>query len=214
NTIVPIKEYVIFDDKNSLATQEKTKTIKVLQDDPTTEIVESDYIEEITYEEKEEIASNVYDFQRRIAYNTTMKETGRILKKRLEFTKEEKDCADNIEELDDIYFNLNKFNIRPDARIQVNKAIKIMEKCPNINFVASSYTDSRGSSEYNAELSQRRATSVVTYILNNSSISIDRIAGVGYGESGLKNKCYNGVKCTEKQHQENRRTEIEVYIYK
>ncbi len=109
---------------------------------------------------------------------------------------------------------MNKFNIRPDAQIQVNKAIKIMEKCPNVNFVASSFTDSRGSSEYNRKLSQRRADSVVNYILANSSISQDRIKGVGYGESGLKNKCYNGVKCSDKEHQVNRRTEIEVYIFK
>ena len=89
-----------------------------------------------------------------------------------------------------------------------------MEKCPNLKFVASSFTDSRGSSEYNRKLSQRRADSVVRYILANSSLSPDRVIGVGYGESGLKNRCYNGVKCSEKEHQVNRRTEIEVSIKK
>lgn len=178
------------------------------------QVKEPVYVEEIIYSEEKELAENVYAFQRRIAYNTKLVETGRILKKRKEFTRLEKKCADRIEKLNDIYFDLNKFNIRPDAQIQVNKAIKIMEKCPNVNFVASSFTDSRGSSEYNRKLSQRRADSVVNYILTNSTISEDRIKGVGYGESGLKNKCYNGVKCSEKQHQVNRRTEIEVYIYK
>ena len=147
-------------------------------------------------------------------YNTTKEEVGRIRKLRKALSETEKRCVDRIEKLDDIYFDLNKFNIRPDAQIQVNKAIIIMEKCPNLKFVASSFTDSRGSSEYNRKLSQRRANSVVTYILSNSSLESERIIGVGYGESGLKNQCYNGVKCSEREHQANRRTEIEVSIKK
>jgi len=88
-----------------------------------------------------------------------------------------------------------------------------MKKCSNVNFIASSYTDSRGSSEYNIKLSQRRAVSVVAYILKNSDLSEERVKGIGYGESGIKNKCYNGVKCSRQEHQVNRRTEIEVYIF-
>jgi len=204
--VVPVTEEKI---KEGVKSNEEIKSNK--------EDMESSYIayeEEIIYEEKEELAGNFYAFQRRKVYNTILVETGRVLKKRKEFTKLEKSCVNKIEKLDDIYFDLNKFNIRPDAQIQVNKAIKIMEKCPNVNFVASSFTDSRGSAEYNRKLSQRRADSVVNYILANSSIMQERIKGIGYGESGLKNKCYNGVKCSEKEHQVNRRTEIEVYILK
>jgi len=181
----------------------------------SSEIVkEPEYDEEIIYKEKTVLAENVYDFQRREVYNTTKEEVGRIRKLRKALSKTEKRCVDRIEKLDDIYFDLNKFNIRPDAQIQINKAIRIMEKCPNLKFVASSFTDSRGSSEYNRKLSQRRANSVVTYILSNSSLESERIIGVGYGESGLKNQCYNGVKCSEREHQANRRTEIEVSIKK
>jgi outer membrane protein OmpA-like peptidoglycan-associated protein len=196
-------------DKTSSLTKEKVSVVT------TSEIVkEPEYEEEIIYKEKTELAENVYDFQRREVYNTTKEEVGRIRKLRKALTKTERVCVDRIEKLDDIYFDLNKFNIRPDAQIQVNKAIRIMEKCPNLKFVASSFTDSRGSSEYNRKLSQRRADSVVAYILNNSTLPAERIIGVGYGESGLKNQCYNGVKCSEKEHQINRRTEIEVSIKK
>jgi len=189
------------------------------QDTQITEIVEvnitdqnQEYEEKIIYKDKKELAENVYDFQRREVYNTNREEVGRIRKLKKKLTKIEVKCIDRIEKLNDIYFDLNKFNIRPDAQIQVNKAIRIMEKCPNLKFIASSFTDSRGSSEYNRRLSQRRAMSVVNYILSNSGLSVDRILGIGYGESGLKNKCYNGVRCTEKEHQVNRRTEIEVSI--
>ncbi len=192
--------------------QENLKADKAVVSQEVVKVKEPEFVEEIIYEEKTQVADNVYDFQRRTAYNTTKVEVGRILKKRKDFTKADIKCVNKIEKLKDIYFDLNKFNIRADARIQVNKAIKIMNKCPNLKFVASSYTDSRGSSEYNRELSQRRATSVVNYILENSNLSEDRIVGVGYGESNLKNKCYNGVKCSNKQHQVNRRTEIEVVV--
>jgi outer membrane protein OmpA-like peptidoglycan-associated protein len=200
-------------DKTSLLTKKPPKEkISVVT---TSEIVkEPEYEEEIIYKEKTELAENVYDFQRREVYTTTKEEVGRIRKLRKALTKTERVCVDRIEKLDDIYFDLNKFNIRPDAQIQVNKAIRIMEKCPNLKFVASSFTDSRGSSEYNRKLSQRRANSVISYILKNSNLPSTRIIGIGYGESGLKNQCYNGVRCSEKEHQVNRRTEIEVSIKK
>lgn len=198
---------------------QNVNTIPVSVDKTTIESVkvvvepEPKYVEEIIYSKEKKLADNVYDFQRRITYNDIMVETGKKFKKRKEFTIQEEECANSIEKLDDIHFDLDKFNIRKDARLQINKAIKIMKKCSNVNFIASSYTDSRGSSEYNIKLSQRRAVSVVAYILKNSDLSEERVKGIGYGESGIKNKCYNGVKCSRQEHQVNRRTEIEVYIF-
>ncbi len=183
---------------------------------PTSTVIASipKYEEKIIYEKKIDRAENVYDYQRRIVYSTTNVKVGRVRVEREAFTKKEKKCLGKIELLNNIYFNLNKFTIRPDAQIELNRAIRIMEKCPNLIFVASSFTDSRGSSEYNRKLSQRRADAVVSYILANSNIPARRIEGVGYGESGLKNHCYNGVKCSDREHQVNRRTEIEVSPYR
>ena len=110
-----------------------------------------------------------------------------------------------------MYFDTNKFTIREDAKIQINKAILIINKCPNLKFVASSYTDSRGYRSYNKKLSQRRATAVVDYINENYEVSA-KIIGIGLGETNFKNHCFNGVKCTKEEHQVNRRTEIRLLI--
>jgi len=169
----------------------------------------SEFTEELIYGEKTELADNIYTFQRRKVYNTTKIVVGRKLVRKLNI--QEKNCVNRIEKLNNIFFDSNKSIIRPEAKVEINKAIRIMSKCPNLRFVASSYTDSRGSSEYNRSLSQRRATAVVNYILKNSNLSSD-IIGIGYGESGLKNNCRDGVKCSDKEHQLNRRTEIEISV--
>jgi LysM repeat protein len=86
-----------------------------------------------------------------------------------------------------------------------------MTKYPKIIVVSASYTDARGKSSYNELLSQRRAKSAVNHIFSRG-ISSDRIYGKGYGESNLTNQCIdndshsNSIKCSEAQHQENRRT--------
>jgi len=71
------------------------------------------------------------------------------------------------------------------------------------------HTDARGGDGYNMWLSQKRASSTVRYLIG---IGVDskRITGKGFGESKLLNKCANGVKCTEAEHQQNRRTEFVV----
>ena len=73
-----------------------------------------------------------------------------------------------------------------------------------------SHTDSRGSDRYNMKLSDRRAKSTQEYLLSRE-IAPERIeSAIGYGESQLVNGCSNGVKCTEEEHQLNRRTEFKI----
>lgn len=116
-----------------------------------------------------------------------------------------------IIKINPIYFNYNKWDIRPDAMLELDHIVKIMTKYPKIIVVSASYTDARGKSSYNELLSQRRAKSAVNYIFSRG-ISSDRIYGKGYGESNLTNQCIdndshsNSIKCSEAQHQENRRT--------
>ncbi|MCY7362295.1 MAG: OmpA family protein, partial [Ignavibacteria bacterium] len=87
--------------------------------------------------------------------------------------------------------------------------VKIMKDNPTIKVELGSHTDTRGSDSYNVKLSQRRADSAVKYIISKG-IDRSKITAKGYGESKLINKCKNGVKCTEAEHQENRRTEFTV----
>jgi len=110
--------------------------------------------------------------------------------------------------IDNIYYNFDKYNIREDAKPELDKLVRIMNENP-VNVELGSHTDSRGSSAYNDKLSQKRAESVVKYITNNG-IDKSRITAQGYGEQQLVNKCAEGVPCTIAEHQANRRTEFKV----
>ena len=110
--------------------------------------------------------------------------------------------------LDNIYYDLDKDDIREDAALELDKLIIILKDNPNISIELSSHTDDRSSVEYNQDLSQRRAESAVTYILSKG-INENRITAKGYGESQL---IITNAK-TEEQHQINRRTEFKVTSY-
>ena len=112
-------------------------------------------------------------------------------------------------EIDNIYFDLNKDNIRPDAAVELDKIVKVMQDNPTMVIELGSHTDARGSDKYNESLSDRRAKSSAAYIVSKG-IASDRITGKGYGEAQLKNKCANGVRCSEEEHQQNRRTEFKI----
>jgi outer membrane protein OmpA-like peptidoglycan-associated protein len=80
---------------------------------------------------------------------------------------------------------------------------------PDMIIELSSHTDCRGSNAYNEKLSQCRADAAVEYILSKG-IKSEKIKAKGYGEEKLVNNCGDGIECTEKQHQENRRTEFKI----
>lgn len=116
-----------------------------------------------------------------------------------------------IEGLNPIYFDFDKSNIRPDAEIELKKIVVIMNNNPIMVVELRSYTDSRGTEYYNKNLSNQRAKATLDYI-KAGIVNPERIYGKGYGESSLTNKCDKDGKvvspCTEKQHQNNRRTEF------
>ncbi len=112
-----------------------------------------------------------------------------------------------ILELKPIFFDLNKSNIRPNAAIELAKILDVMEQNPNIKVDIRSHTDSRNSKDYNEKLSDRRAKSTMAWLVKNG-IDKKRLTSKGYGESQLLNKCSDGVKCTESEHQVNRRSEF------
>lgn len=116
---------------------------------------------------------------------------------------------DNKIVIDPIYFDLDKFFIRPDAAKILDGVVEVMNKYPNLVIEGGSHTDSRGNDTYNKSLSSKRAKSTVAYIISKG-ISPDRITSKGYGETRLINRCTNGVKCSKKEHQLNRRTEFKI----
>lgn len=111
--------------------------------------------------------------------------------------------------LDNIYYDLNKWNIRPDAAQELDKLVTILEDNPNITIELSSHTDARGQDKYNLVLSDKRARSAVIYVVSKG-IKQERIESKGYGETMLVNHCVNNVECPEEEHEKNRRTEFKV----
>ena len=111
--------------------------------------------------------------------------------------------------LENIYYDLDKFDIRPDAAAGLDKLVGILNDNPGISIELSSHTDSRADDRYNDRLSQKRAEAAVNYIIAHG-ISSNRITAKGYGEQQLINRCSNNVECTEEEHQQNRRTEFKV----
>ncbi len=110
-------------------------------------------------------------------------------------------------QLSTIYFDLNKYNIRPDAEIEIQKVIVAMEKYPSLKIKVNAHTDSRGNDAYNLWLSQQRAESTVNYMVSKG-ISRDRLEGEGFGEKLLLNECDDGIRCSREKHQLNRRSEF------
>ncbi|WPR72035.1 OmpA family protein [Flavobacterium sp. NG2] len=106
-----------------------------------------------------------------------------------------------------IYFDLNKFNIRSDAALELSKILDVMLQNPTIKIDIRSHTDSRQSDAYNKKLSESRAESTKNWLIQNG-IEKSRLTAKGYGESLLVNRCTDGVECTEEEHQANRRSEF------
>lgn len=111
--------------------------------------------------------------------------------------------------LDNIYFDLDKWNIRKDAALELDSLVQLLNDNPTWQVEMSSHTDSRASDAYNMRLSQRRAQSTVDYLVQHG-IAAGRLQARGYGETRLVNGCSNGVACSEEEHQLNRRTEFTI----
>jgi outer membrane protein OmpA-like peptidoglycan-associated protein/tetratricopeptide (TPR) repeat protein len=108
-----------------------------------------------------------------------------------------------------IYFDLGKWDIRPDAAAELDKIVQAMKDNPTVVIELGSHTDSRGSEQANLELSDKRAKASAEYVISQG-ISSDRIYGKGYGEARIINRCRDGIKCKEEEHAQNRRTEFKV----
>lgn len=117
--------------------------------------------------------------------------------------------VDAIFRLENVYYDFDKYNIRKDARVELDKVVDFLKQNPDVLAELGSHTDCRGSFAYNDRLSERRSNSAVKYIVERG-ISKDRITAKGYGEYQLVNKCADGVPCSEQEHQDNRRTEVKI----
>jgi outer membrane protein OmpA-like peptidoglycan-associated protein len=106
-----------------------------------------------------------------------------------------------------IYFDTDKSNIRSDAANELAIVLSVLNKYPKLKIAIKTHTDSRATTEYNIKLSDRRAASIMNWLVKNG-ISKNRLTAKGYGESELVNKCADDIECTEEEHQANRRSEF------
>ncbi len=116
----------------------------------------------------------------------------------------------DIFRLDNIYYDLGQYFIRPDAAKELeSKLVPLLKKYPEMRIEVRSHTDSRSSDVFNVKLSESRARAVLDYLAARG-VNIKRIEAKGYGESELINDCDDSTACNEAQHQANRRTEFKI----
>lgn len=115
-------------------------------------------------------------------------------------------------EVKNIYYDFDKFNIRPDAARELDKLIALMNEYPSLKVELSSHTDTRADNLYNIRLAQRRSRSAYNYLVMRG-IDPARLIVNSFGENKLVVDCPDYSDCSEEEHQLNRRTEIIILSY-
>ena len=107
-----------------------------------------------------------------------------------------------------INWNLGSATLTSAAKKIIDtRLMPVIKANPGVKLEVASHTDSRGSKAANQDLSERRAVAVVAY-LKSKGVNESLLVANGYGENKLKNRCKDGVSCTEREHAANRRTEF------
>lgn len=111
--------------------------------------------------------------------------------------------------LENIYYDFNKSHIRSGEAEELDQLLDLMLKYPSMQIEMTAYTDTRGSKKYNSKLSLKRVESSVQYLVSRG-INFNRITASGLGENDVRNHCKDGVKCSDEEHEYNRRTEVRI----
>ncbi len=125
----------------------------------------------------------------------------------MKFTSFKEKALNNFIITETLYYELGQTSLSPDAKLLVEKIKKVLDSYPDYNLKVTSHTDSQGDDGSNLQLSIKRAEAVIEYF-NVLGIKQDRLSAVGKGEIEIRNRCKNGVDCSDKEHEYNRRTEF------
>lgn len=125
----------------------------------------------------------------------------------MKFTSFKEKALNNFIITETLYYELGETSLSPDAKLLVEKIKKVLDSYPDYNLKVTSHTDSQGDDGSNLQLSIKRAEAVIEYF-NVLGIERDRLSAVGKGEIEIRNRCKNGVDCSDKEHEYNRRTEF------
>lgn len=121
------------------------------------------------------------------------------------------DSLKKVFAVQNIYYDLDRYEIRPDAKPALDELVALMRRYPEITVLTSSHCDSRASEDYNRRLSLNRGGTAKAYLVSKG-IAASRIKIEYYGKTRLVNRCFDGVPCSEADQQLNRRTEFDVIL--
>lgn len=107
-----------------------------------------------------------------------------------------------------IYYDYNDAYVRSDAYKELDRVLDFLQRNPTAKIRLVSHADPRGTASYNDHLSKQRTNNAFAY-LERHGIDKSRLEQIWLGERSPKNKCRDGVDCTEEEYQENRQTEIQ-----
>ena len=117
--------------------------------------------------------------------------------------------GDTVIKLEKIYFDFDKWDIKPDAAKILDGLVAVMKKYPNMVIEISAHTDCRGGLDYNLDLSHKRAKSTLDYVVSQG-INASRLKSIGYGEMQPLNRCVREGICSEAEYDVNRRCEFKL----
>lgn len=115
------------------------------------------------------------------------------------------DFGNTFIQLENIYFDFAKWDIKPQAARTLDVLVALLVKYPRMEIELGAHTDSRASYDFNMVLSDKRAKSALEYLVQNG-IARERLTSIGYGETKPLVPC--GENCTETEHSINRRVEF------
>jgi outer membrane protein OmpA-like peptidoglycan-associated protein/tetratricopeptide (TPR) repeat protein len=110
-----------------------------------------------------------------------------------------------------VQFDFEKWDIKSSFHRGLDEVARVMKKGVKYHLHIGAYADSQGTHEFNMDLSNKRATAVVKYLVDHG-VNKARITAVGFGEQLLLNQCSNGVDCSDEEHAKNRRAELKVQL--
>ncbi len=109
--------------------------------------------------------------------------------------------------IENVYYDPNSSDVKSESIEKLDKIIAAMSENKSLKLSINSHTDAKGEDAYNITLSEKRAQKVMEYFILQG-IEKGRLKAKGFGETQIKNRCKNGVDCSETEHQLNRRTEF------
>jgi outer membrane protein OmpA-like peptidoglycan-associated protein len=125
----------------------------------------------------------------------------------MKFIKEKSKTPDDFVITENLFYELGESNVSPSSRELLDKMKKVLEMHKEFQLLVISHTDSQGDEARNLKLSLKRSESVVNYLISKG-IDPQRLKAEGKGETEIRNRCFNNVDCSDKEHEYNRRTEF------